>query len=546
MRKKVLIAVGDKNYSEILQQAFSKHPDDFDLSNQEVMSRRFLVEIVDIEKPDILIIHDTYLGSDYTSPIDKDKEILEIIRQFRVNYNDALRIVYLCERPVGDRLLASLASIGVMDIINSRAYDIVEFIDQLKDIPRFQRVEKFLPIASLDLEPAKKPSESVDYAKLFEIDADDDDDRYYEEDVEAKRDTPRKKEKPTKVIEKKVVEKKVVQKVVNKNVIKRDYKIQILNQTEKVVGVPVRKKLVMIGSPVSRSGSTFIAHLLARSLSQMNISTTYVENPFSYPYTYDRFNGSQFSDVYRSKFYQYSKYIDPKLKSIYDWKKNEVDLICKHPNNEPIYQPEDVSFETFIKVLYSLPSTVTILDVGTDWQLEIFQDAFDLADHVYIVIEPDISLMQYLEEGKAEHITFIHQLLENDKACFIGNRFHESIMKNQVVKDLYKTKMKTMFPVFPVQDVFQVQFDGVFLNDYKDYPKKIDPYVQPLLADILPHEFMKKQKKAKGSGLFKNLFASKKITVEKNEKVVKEEAKNNESIQEHVEKGEPEVHGTVG
>ncbi|MDE3840996.1 hypothetical protein C0966_17165 (plasmid) [Bacillus methanolicus] len=484
MQKKVLIAVGDKSYSELLKLNFEDHPQDFLISSHEVLHRRYLTEILNIEKPDILIIHDHYLNSDFHEKEEQDKELITLIRNIRIQYEDSLRVVLLCERPKGDLLLSTLVSIGVMDIFNTNSVDLIKFIEQLKDKPRFSRVEKFL-VASTPILQGLEELEEEEFEQ----------------------------EKPDeKPIIKKVIEKKVVQKVVNKNIVKRDYKIHIHNHTEKIVGVPVKKKLIMIGSPVARSGSTFVSHLLARTLTQMGIGSTYIESPFSKSYTYDRFIGHKHTNYYRSKFYQYSKYVDTKQISVYEWTKSDVEVVCKHPKNEPIYKEEDITFETLIKVLFSTQSTITIIDVGTDWQYEIFQDAFDIADYVYFVIEPDIPLFQYLEESNDESVTFFYKLLDHEKSALIGNRFDKAILKGSLIKDLYGDKIKTLFPAFSAADIYQAQYDGVFLNDYKEYSKRLEPYITPLLEEILPTEFLKKHRK--GIGFMKGLF-NKKITFEK-------------------------------
>ncbi|RHW35964.1 hypothetical protein D1B31_17895 [Neobacillus notoginsengisoli] len=496
MKKKVLIAVGDKSYSNILTETFNKHQDDFYLSSQEVLHRRFLEEILDIEKPDILIIHDYYLGSDFVREEQREDELISFFRKIRVDYDDSVRVVFLCERARGDAFLSNLVSIGVLDIVNSNSFDLDDFIDQLIDKPRFSRVEKFL-ITSSHGEASIEPEELETSS--------------YEEE-----DTPDEviKEKAQQPVIQKVVEKKVVQKVVNKTTIKRDYTFHVHNQVEKVVGVPVKKKLILIGSTMPRSGSTFISHLVARALTQIGISTTYVESPFSKAYTYDRLYGRTHAEDYRSKFYQFSKYIDPKLKSVFDWTKSDVEIICKHPTNEPVYEEEDISFENLIKVLFSSLSTVTVIDVGTDWQYEMFQDVFDIADHVYFVMEPDIPFIQYFEESQKESVEFLRKQLENEKTSIIGNRFDKTILDNELIKYMYEGGIKTTIPNISVSDVFQAQYKGIFLNDLNDYAKRLELPLKPLLEDILPEDFMKKQRK--GANILKSLFR-KKISIEKTE-----------------------------
>ncbi|QCJ45467.1 hypothetical protein FAY30_26365 (plasmid) [Bacillus sp. S3] len=490
MQKKVLIAVGDKAYTDILKETFEKKNQNFVLSSQEVFHRRYLTEIVQSERPDILILHDYYLESDFIREEQKEQELLTFIRDIRVTYNDALRVVFMCERPKGDSLLTKLVSLGIMDIINENSFDLDDFIVQLQAKPHFSNVEKFLVMNSIEsivvTEKEKKEEER----------------------------SPSKEEKTEKPVVQKVIEKKVIQKVVNKNVIKRDYKIQITNNTEKVVGIPVNKKLIMIGSPFSRSGSTFISHILARALTQLGVTTTYIESPFSKAYTYDRFIGHHDTKAYRSKFYQLNKLRNSVFDYEYNWQLEKVDIICKHPTSEPIYKEEDVAFEQMIKILFSSPSIVTIMDVGIDWPYALYQDMLDIADHIYFILEPDIPSIQYLEESESQTVEIIMNLLKHDKTHFIGNRFEQSLMKNQLLNGLFANQIKTTFPAFSTTDVFQCQMKGMFLNDYKEYQKRIYSSVQPLIEDILPPDFLVKQRK--NSGFFKGIF-NKKVTVEKNE-----------------------------
>lgn len=506
MAKKVLIAVGNKSYSKILIDTFKSYPDSFSLSSQEVLHRRFLEEIIENEKPDILLIHDYYLESDYNRKELQEQELLSLIRTIRLKYEDSIRIIFLCERRKGDTLLSNLVSLGIWDIFNSNSFDLESFIEQLNDRPRFPRVEKFL------IPPSSNQTNSIDL--------DEEEDINEEESNSEKAKKTDKKVTEKKVIEKKVVqkvvEKKVVQKVVNKTTIKRDYNIQVTNQTEKVIGIPVQKKLIMIGSPLPRSGSTFVSHLLAKKLADFGISTTYVESPFSKPYTYDRFFGHHHSDNYKSKFFQFSKDFNPKIERTYEWCHSDVNLICKHPTSEQVYQEDEINFENLIKVLFNTSSTVTIMDVGTDWRAELFQDAFDIADHVYLTFEPDIPFIQFFEENNDDSLVFLRRVLEDDKSSIIGNRYDNSFINNRVIKDVYADKLITTVPSFPVTDVFSAQYKGVFLNDLmkgnKTFIKSLDSLMQPLIEQILPIEFVKKTKS--GQGLFKRIF-NKKIRVDK-------------------------------
>lgn len=503
---KVLLAIGDSGFSQILRNRLTEHG--FVVLEKEVLHRDYLEEIVSDERPDILIVHDYYLASSNESDSDKEKELLAFFQKIRVEHDDEIRVVFLCEREKEDPFLSELVSRNVLDIFHNKSISTQELVEQLKDRPRFSRVSKFISERQTVQPSASTPTQPTSTEELFEMG---------NQEEEITEESP--KVVKEKVVVQKVVNKQVVQKVVNKQVVKRDYKIQITNQTEKVVGIPVKKKLIMIGSPIQRSGSTFISHILARALAQMGVSVTYVESPFSKAYTFDRFIGHQVTESYRSKFYQFSKYIDPKLKSTYEWSKSDVDLICKHPTNEPVYKEEDVTFDNLIKVLFSLPSTVTIMDVGTDWQYELFQDVFDIADSVYFVLEPDLSNIQYLEESHDKSVQFFQKQLEHEKSWLVGNHFEKSILENELIHALYAEKMKTFFPTFSAADVFQSHLKGVFLNDNKEYQKRLEPCLEPLIEDILPRDLLKKHKK--GSGFFKSIF-NKKISIEKSDSTEEE------------------------
>lgn len=169
-----------------------------------------------------------------------------------------------------------------------------------------------------------------------------------------------------------------------------------------------------------------------------------------------------------------------------------------------------------MKVLYSARTTVTIVDVGADWSKEIFKDVFDMADYCYIVIEPDIPFMQYFEDSKDSNINELRSIMKNEKTYLIGNRFTRNLLKNEVIRDLYQEKLIASIPDFSVEDVFFAQFQGIFLNDYiKDFTKKYGEYVEPIIKNLLPEEYLKKLRRQ--NSLFSRMFKKKKISVQKSD-----------------------------
>jgi hypothetical protein len=498
--KKVLLAIGDEGLSQIFRRALNSHQDDFNVLESEVFHTQYLEEFIDTHQPDILLLHDTYLINEDVSRDERDEIWLGIIQRFRIKYEDTLRIVFFCERSARDTFLSNLVLRTVYDIFNTSSIDRDAMVEQLKDKPRFSNIKRFV--------------HSIEQLPNDALVSDDELEDEENDEVQDTEEKPKPKDSKLKK-EKKVVQKQVVQKIVNKNIVKRDFNIQVHNQVEKVVGVPVERKLIMIGSPFSRTGSTFISHLLSRELVKMGISVSYVESPYAYAYSYDRFIGHEKIPLLRSKFYQYTKEIDPKLPSVFDWEMDGINMVVKHPANEPIYSSDEIPFDTYVKILLSQQSTITIVDIGSDWNEEIHRDIYDISSKSYFVIEPDICLMQYIEESQKEPIPFFREVLNDQKSELIGNRFDPSFLKNEVVQQVFKDKLRATIPTFPSTDVFGSQYQGTFLNDNPSQEKAIQECLSPIIADLLPGEFLKKQKQK--NGFFKGFF-NKKISIDKKEK----------------------------
>jgi len=508
MKQKVLIAVGEKSYSSILKETFEKHPEEFVLSPQEVLHRRFLEEILDIEKPDFLIIHDYYLESDFSDQEQRDLELAKLFRTARVNYDDSLRIVFLCERPKGDPFLSTLVSMGIQDIFNKNSFDLDEFIEQLIDKPRFSRVEKFLltsaPLVQVQPGDNEDEQEGADSETESKTNI-----HQGSKEEEAK---PKQKERPIKV-----VEKKVIQKTINKNVIKREYKIQFHNQTKLVVGTSINRKLILVGSPFQRTGSTFFSLLLSKYLAEHGIPTSYIENPYQTGYCYDRFFGHKNAKNYSSLFEMFSKNSGDLKGFLFKstatetaenttvWTQEGVRLVTLHPGLEKPFTEEEVNLEVFIKILLSLQDTpYTVIDVGADWDKEIYQELYQLADTVYLTIEPDIPNIERLQMSKEAKMKFLRSALEGEKTVLIGNRFTKSI-QNQVFDNRLK-----LFPSFSSETIFKAQYEGTFLANNREMMQQYNKAFKDIAEDLIPKELKKS-----GKSLF-NIF-DKRLKIEQEE-----------------------------
>lgn len=490
--KKVLLAIGREDYSSILRSHFSAHPEHFKVLDQDVMHFQYLDEIIDIEQPNILILHDYYLPTDFEGD-KKDQGLVAYIQQLRIKYDDQIRVVFLCERPNGDNIFQYLVGANVLDIFNGQSVTLADLIQQLKNPPKFANVahllQNQLPFSPLSSDEDNSESESKSEEIAVKQDKTED------EQEKAPETNKRKTEKKERPIVQKVVQKNVV----NKQVIKRDYHIQILNQHEKVVGVPIDKRLVVVASPFPRSGSTFVSHLMAKHMADMDVGVTYIENPFTAAYSYDRFMGQEHAADYRSKFLQFTQM--PDIDYSYHWEREGVNLIVKHPTER--YTSEDLSFETFVKVLMSVTSPITIVDVGSDWQRPLFQDIYDIATDILFVLEPDISCIQSLEDSDLLNIEHFWKVVERENSAIVFNRFDDELWKNEIFQDLYGDYELTSIPSFPVRDVFNSQYKGTFINGLKQYQKFLSQALTPIEERLLPKELLKKRKR---KGLMKGLL----------------------------------------
>ncbi|MEK5071639.1 hypothetical protein [Sporosarcina sp. FSL K6-1508] len=150
----ILLAVGDPDFTEILRGNFVSAG--FDVIDNDVYHRKYLDEVIQIENPSILVLHDAYLPSDTTTAQDNEEEMLRLIGQWRATYDNDLRIVYLCERERRDPFLGSLVARNVLDIFNERQIATSLFIEQLANDARFANVAKF-GVGQLEVEFDEEP-----------------------------------------------------------------------------------------------------------------------------------------------------------------------------------------------------------------------------------------------------------------------------------------------------------------------------------------------------------------------------------------------------
>lgn len=140
--KKILLAVGERNLEKYLE---NKLDDRFQFVGA-LVHKDNLLEAVEDKQPDILVIRETLPGK---------LDLLTAIHFLSGQYPH-LRIVFLAKkRPIGDRVLASLVSFKVYDILSGGKIDVHAIIDLILNPNEYVDVQHYLPKPVYDEETDK-------------------------------------------------------------------------------------------------------------------------------------------------------------------------------------------------------------------------------------------------------------------------------------------------------------------------------------------------------------------------------------------------------
>ncbi|MGE8081339.1 hypothetical protein [Peribacillus loiseleuriae] len=410
-----------------------------------------------------------------------------------------IAITILVDEKEGHPFLAELVQIGIWNIFTpGKKYSISGILNSLStpftfsDVAHLRNIDPLIPWRKINRGP-----------QAFLI--------------PEKEEENKKKSHNPKIIEKKSVTKVVEQKVINKQIIKKQYRINITNQVEEYIGMNIERKLILVSSPFSGTGCTFFAHHLSKLISDKGVGVTYIENPFTPGYTYDRFYGKKNSaDEYISLFKAFARdsqnndlglniTADDLMKvenPTHYWEQEGVRLIALNPLRESQYSEMQLDLMAFTKILLTLQKTpYVILDIGTDMEKEVYKELATLADHSFVIVGPDIPKREQLFTqqrfpGK------LHQHSESSNIETVCNQSTKKITDNLFQEDVY------VIPQLPSEEVFLAQYNGSFQLQGREVTKKLHSAFAPILERILPEKFMNGAVNHKGKplrGFFKTL-----------------------------------------
>ncbi|WP_214483768.1 hypothetical protein [Bacillus sp. SM2101] len=520
----VLLATGFDQFNEALRKGFKEFAETgtFRVLDQEVIHRRYLQEIVHEEIPDIVIVHDHYLASEFEEDDKKENEWIEQIDEIRLKHEGSVRIVFICERDSTDKFLTRLVQSNVLDIFPKRILNIEEIINQLTLAPKYSNVAKFKGNVLVD-----DYVENTNTNEVIESETDE------EEDTELKVSNNIIKLPKLKSFSKKKERKKDNQQrseskevdsdnYINHQSVKESFKLNITSTEKTHIGYSLERKLILVGSPYNRAGCTFISHLLARTIVDYGVPTAYIENPFQRAYTFDRFFGEKNAPNYISYYHQFSRNDGQSSSDVFknnlgdnleqsqesSWEYEGVQIIAKHPVKEVKYLESQITFESFARLLLSIQkSPVVILDIGSDWESKVFQQLYEICDHAFMVFDTDIPLVDFFFSNGSGEFQYHKQVLTQEKTKIVVNRSSHKTIPAVLGQTPF------IFPPLHHESVYNMQYEGDFGFKDKLVVDKVRKSMKPLLEEILPKEYVKK-KNSEGS-LFRKVF-NKSISVTKN------------------------------
>ncbi|MDX1805852.1 MAG: hypothetical protein R3267_02345 [Paenisporosarcina sp.] len=173
--QRIQLAIGKDDFSNILRMHFAEAG--FDVLSNDAYHRNFLPDLLDLEEPHIVIIHDSFLPSETDTREANENELLQMLHAFRMKYNDSMRFVVLSEREKQDPFLRSLVAHNVLDIFTGRQIHRATLIEQLMNPPKFQNVAKFGVghMVELEKEETELPEaieeveEEIDASRTFDV-----------------------------------------------------------------------------------------------------------------------------------------------------------------------------------------------------------------------------------------------------------------------------------------------------------------------------------------------------------------------------------------
>ncbi|OTZ43608.1 hypothetical protein BK762_27580 [Bacillus thuringiensis serovar toumanoffi] len=491
MMKKIVLAISDTVYTAYLREDFVGAG--FEVADSDVMHIKYLDEILDTEQPDILCINDKRLNIDAGH---EDKRELIILQKLRdIRFQRDIRIVVFTERENNDEFLGKLIYLGIYDIFNSRKIDIDN-----KVIPQLLQESDIKNVAEI-----VGASQAPQQTKLPEIPVDEQEEEVSSELDESGNSQP--SSKSNKLFKNKQKHKSVLEETPKAPIIKKQYKLAFEPVYEKQIGIAIPRRTIVVASMNRRSGATFVSHLLAAYLNELQIDVNYIENLYDDGYTYPLLKGyTEAPENYRSEFmlqrYKEMLQKESDILSIPKWKQGRINYIVKNPIvDQELKNETEQDFDHFIKVLLAnQEAPISIIDAGSDWDKDLYHEICEMADYIFFVAEPDLHQLLKIAHPLTSKERKLVSYLDLEKTRIIGNKFSPALLKHEVVEECFGDKVLTALPPYEIEDVFESQLNSSTLLSSRNYYKELEGIMKEIAELLLPNELLKQKKSSILSG----------------------------------------------
>ncbi|AAM26031.1 MULTISPECIES: hypothetical protein [Bacillus] len=484
MLKKIGLAISDTVYTSYLREDFTGAG--FEVADSDVMHIKYLDEILDMEQPDILCINDKRLNIDAGHEEKRELIILQKLRDIRFNWD--IRIVVFTERENDDEFLAKLIYLGIYDIFNSRKIDIDN-----KVIPQLLQESDIKNVAEI-----VGASQAPQQTKLPEVPVD-------KEEEEGGKSEPASSS--NKLFKNKQKRKTILEETPKAPIIKKQYKLAFEPVYEKQIGIAIPRKTIVVASMNSRSGATFVSHLLAAYLNELQIDVNYIENLYDDGYTYPLLKGyTEAPENYRSEFmlqrYKEMLQKESDILSIPKWKQGRINYIVKNPIvDQELKNETEQDFDHFIKVLLAnQEAPISIIDAGSDWDKDLYHEICEMADYIFFVAEPDLHQLLKIAHPLTQRERKLVSYLALEKTRIIGNKFSPALLKHEVVEECFGDKVLTALASYEIEDVFESQLNSSTLLSSRNYYKELEGILKEIADLLLPNQLLNQKKSSILSG----------------------------------------------
>lgn len=481
--KKIVLAISDSVYTAYLREDFIGAG--FEVADSDVMHIKYLDEILDTENPDILCINDKRLNIDAGH---EDKRELIILQKLRdIRFQKDIRIVVFTERENDDEFLAKLIYLGIYDIFNSRKIDIDN-----KVIPQLLQESDIKNVAEI-----VGASQAPPQTKLPNILVDEEEEISSELE-EGDNSEPHSK---SKLFKNKQKRESIQEETPKAPIIKKHYKLAFEPVYEKQIGIAIPRKTIVVASMNRRSGATFVSHLLAAYLNELQIDVNYIENLYDDGYTYPILKGyTEAPENYRSEFMlqRYKEILkkEADILSIPKWKQGRINYIVKNPIvDQELKNETDHDFDHFNKVLLgNQEAPISIIDAGSDWDKDLYHEICEMADYIFFVVEPDLHRLLKIAHPLTTKERKLVSYLDLEKTRIIGNKFSPALLKHEVVEECFGDKVLTALPPYEIEDVFESQLNSSTLLSSRNYYKELEGIMKEIAELLLPNELLNPKK----------------------------------------------------